>query len=172
MESDELVGLIERAFPAHPLPAVTLRQVTLSDQGIAREISDAEWESAGRIDRDTPWTALMDGDLIACKSGVAHLTEPEFSYYLGALLRFAVRHLDAALWTPEGELVGAVLFTVTDYSGARADYVHARWASLTLGQTEVIRRFLDYVRTHSDRYRADADGALAGYWSAPAQQPR
>lgn len=62
MEADELVGLIERAFPTHPLPAVTLRQVTLSDQGIAREISDAEWESAGRIDRDTPWTALTDGD--------------------------------------------------------------------------------------------------------------
>lgn len=110
--------------------------------------------------------------LIACKSGVAHLEEPEFSYYLGALLRFAVRHLDASLWTSEGELVGTVLFTVTDDSGVGADYVravHARWASLTLEQTEAIRRFLDYVGAHSDRYRAEADRALAGYWSASAK---
>jgi hypothetical protein len=33
MEADELLRLIEDAFPTHPIPERTLRQVTLSDQG-------------------------------------------------------------------------------------------------------------------------------------------
>jgi hypothetical protein len=73
MEADELIALIEGAFPAHPIPDVTLRQRTLSDQGMAREISDEEWECAGRVDRDVPWTALSDNDLMECQDGIAHL---------------------------------------------------------------------------------------------------
>ena len=126
MESDDLITLIERAFPIHPTPEVTFRQVTLSDEGIRREISDGEWERAGRIDRDVVWTDLSDNDLIQCRDGIAHLIEPEFGYYLGALLRFAVRHLDASIWTREGELVGSILYTVTACSGVTANYVRAR----------------------------------------------
>lgn len=73
MDSEELIAQIEKAFPTHPIPERTLRQSTLSDQGMSRDISEEEWESAGRIDRDVPWTAISDDDLMECKDGVAHL---------------------------------------------------------------------------------------------------
>jgi hypothetical protein len=172
MEADELLRLIEDAFPTHPIPERTLRQVTLSDQGISREISDEEWESAGRIDRDVPWSALSDSDLIECQDGVAHLVGLEFAYYLGALLRFAVRHLDARITTREWSLVGSVIFNVTNDLGVTEDYVHARWASLSAPQIEAVRRFLDYIVARSDRYRVEASRALARYWNAAQEGTR
>ena len=52
MESEELITLIEQAFPSHPVPKITFRQRTLSDQGMSRDISEEEWENVGRVDRD------------------------------------------------------------------------------------------------------------------------
>jgi hypothetical protein len=169
MNSDELIALIERAFPTHPIPRRTLRQVTLSDQGMAREISEEEWENAGRIDRDVPWTALSDNDLMECEDGIAHLWGTGFAYYLGALLRFAVRHLDAGRSSREEHLVWTVLFTVTRDSGM-IDYVHELWASLSPEQAAAVRRFLEYVAARSDRYRADASRALERYWNSRQTQ--
>lgn len=167
MDPDELIRLIEQAFPTHPIPKVTLRQRTLSDQGMARDISHEEWENAGRIDRDVPWTALSDNGLMECEDGIPHLTAPEFAYYQGALLHFAVRHLDASIWTREGSLVGSVLFFLTtDPTEAYGRSLHALWEALDATQTEVVRRFLEHVAARSDRYRSTASHALARYWNA------
>jgi hypothetical protein len=171
METDELIKLIEAAFPTHPLPEDTLRQATLSDQGMSRKISRAEWESAGRIDRDVPWTALSDSDLMECQDGISHLVGPEFRYYLGALLRFAARYLDAGIGTPEGSLVRTVLYSVTHQPGESESewrlrqYVHARWATLDATQIKVVQRFLEYVAERSERYRMEANRALDRYWN-------
>lgn len=164
MEADELIALIKDAFPEYPVPERTLRQVALSDQGISRDISDQEWEDAGRIDRDVPWTALSDTDLIECRDGVAHLWGPELTYYLAALLRFAVRHLDAGIVARERSLAHAVLFLVTyDHADRRA--FDRRWAWLNAGQIEAVRSFLDYVAARSEQFRGDARRALDRYWN-------
>ena len=171
MESEELITLIEQAFPSHPVPKITFRQRTLSDQGMSRDISEEEWENVGRVDRDVPWTSFSDDDLLACKEGISHLAVAEFAYYLGALLRFAVRHLNASTLTPEGSLVSSIMFHLTDRPEERVrDYVHSRWEALDHVQTGVVRRFLKHVASHSGPYGHDANQALFYYW-ARAKQP-
>lgn len=155
MESEKLIDLIEEVFPAYPVPKVTLRQRTLSDEGMRREFSREEWENAGHIDRTTPWTALSDSDLIECKAGIPHLTTVEFSYYLGALMRFAIRHLNASTLTPEGSLVSTVMFVLTNNPSVDST-AHASplwyWGTLDHHQAEVVRTFLRYVTSHSRRF--------------------
>jgi hypothetical protein len=172
MEADELIALIERAFPTQPFPERTLRQATLSDQGMSREISEEEREAAGRIDRNVSWTALTDNDLMECEAGISHLWGPEFAYYLGALLRFAVRHLEASIWTREGSLVSSIIHNVTNEpSNERVrQYIHDRWGALDAAEIEVVRRFLDYVTARSHHYRTETSRALARYWNAAQPQ--
>ncbi|HET6620500.1 MAG TPA: DUF6714 family protein [Dongiaceae bacterium] len=165
MEADALIKLIEDAFPTHPMPEQTLRQTALSDQGMAREISAEEWESAGRIDRDVPWTALSDDDLMECTDAIQHLWGPSLTYYLGALLRFAVRHLDANTMTREWDLVHSVIFLVTYKYADRRDF-DRHWAWLNANQIEVVRRFLEAVAARSERFQADATRALQRHWNS------
>jgi hypothetical protein len=90
----------------------------------------------------------------------------EFAYYIGALLRFVVRYLDASIWTPEGSLVSSTMFSATDdRSPATADYVYARWGALNEAQIKVVRTFLEHVAARSEQYRTDANRALGRYWS-------
>jgi hypothetical protein len=167
MGPEELIALIERAFPTHPVPLFTLRQKTLSDEGMSRDISLEEHENAGRIDRDVPWTALTDKDLIECEAGLPHLAATEFSYYLGALLRFAVRHLDAPSLTPEGGLVSTIMFVLTHNPPVKAaEYVSRLWYedALDVDQTEAVQQFLKYVTSHSGRFGERATFVLSRYW--------
>jgi hypothetical protein len=168
MEADELIALIEEAFPAHPISDVTLRQRALSDQGMSREISKEEWQNAGRIDRDVPWTALSDNDLMECQVAISHLWASEFGYYLGALLRFAARHLDAGIWTREGSLVSTTVYNVVDEptDDRVRRYVHKRWGALNAARIAAVQAFLEYVVARSDRHGAEAGRALARYWNA------
>lgn len=169
MGSEELIALVEHAFPTHPVPLFTLRQKTLSDEGMSRDISLEEHENAGRIDRDVPWTALTDKDLIECEAGLPHLTATEFSYYLGALLRFAVRHLDAPSLTPEGGLVSTIMFVLTPNPPVNiAEYVSSLWYedALNLGQTRAVQQFLKYVTFHSERFGDRAAFVLSRYWKS------
>lgn len=165
MEADTLTKLIEDAFPTCPMPEQTLRQTTLSDQGMAREISDEEWEAASRIDRDVPWTALSDDELMERRDAVAHLWGPTLTYYLGALLRFTVRHLDASILAREWELAHAVLFLTTYNHADRRDF-DRHWAWLNASQIEVVRSFLEHVAARSDGFRANASRALDRFWNA------
>lgn len=165
MEADELIALIERAFPTHPFPERTLRQVTLSDQGMSRQISEEEWEAAGRIDRGVAWTALSDNDLMECQVGVSHLAGPTLTYYLGALLRFAVRYLNASESSREWSLVHRILFFLTYSHAERRDF-ERWWAWLNANQIDVVRRFLEHVAARSERFRKDASRALDRYWTA------
>jgi hypothetical protein len=147
------------------MPEQTLRQTTLSDQGMSRDISDEEWEGAGRIDRDMPWTALSDDDLMECKDAVAHLWGPGLTYYLGALLRFAVRHLDAGMRAREWDLVHSVVFLTTYKYAERRDF-ERHWAWLNADQIEVVRGFLEWVAARSEQFRDDARRALERHWNS------
>jgi hypothetical protein len=165
MDAGELIKLIEDAFPTHPMPEETLRQVTLRSYGMSREISDEERESAGRIDRDVPWTALSDDDLMECQDAVHHLWGSELTYYLGALLRFAVRHLDAERVPGESDLVHSVLFLMTYNYAERRDF-DRHWAWLNATQIAVVRSFLGYVTARSEQFRQDASRALQRHWNS------
>jgi len=97
------------------MPSISLRQALLADQGMSRCITTPKWEAERLKDGAIPWPMLSDA-LVECRDGLAHLDEESFAYYLGGFLRFAVNHLDASLLSPEDELLGSVVFSVTQRS--------------------------------------------------------
>jgi hypothetical protein len=91
MEARQLTDVIEAAFPLGPLPEMSLHQAQLGDQSMSREISETEWEAAGKIDAGRNWGDFSDEELMSCDAALAHLEEVSFVYYLPAFLLFAVR---------------------------------------------------------------------------------
>jgi len=163
VEAIELVAAIDRAFPREPLPTVSLRQAVLADQGISRQITDQEWEAERQLDGQLHWSELSDESLVACRDGLAHLTEESFAYYLGAFLSFAIRNIDANLVGLSGELLGSVVFSVTN----RSNYNLGRLKRLSDAQIDCVIQFLAFVSQHSETHASAATKALARYWLKP-----
>ena len=113
MESNQVVSLMEEAFPLRPLPEVTLHQAQLADQSMSREITDKEWEDAGKIDADRTWRDFRDEELVACDAALAHFHEESFVYHLPAFMLFALRHCGVASLHPAWSQVGSSVFFLT-----------------------------------------------------------
>lgn len=95
MEIATLLNSLEMAFQERPIPEISLRQATLTDQSMSRLIPEREWRAEKKKDGHLTWKDLSDEALIECEPGLAHLIEESFTYYLGAFLSFAIRHLEA-----------------------------------------------------------------------------
>jgi hypothetical protein len=161
MDAKQILGLIEAAFPLHPLPEMSLHQAHLADDSMAREISNREWKAAATLDADRTWKDYSDQELLSCDKALAHLDETSFVYYIPAFLDFAVRHCDATLTDPVGSLVGSAVFSVTH----RTPYSLGRFKQLSIVQRNAVIAFLEFIAVYGrDSDTTDAQKALSRFW--------
>ena len=163
MDSASLLSVIAKAFPVQPIPEITVRQAQLSDQGISREISQAEWEAEGVKDRGLTWPEIPDETIVACDAALSHLDEEGFVYYLPAFLSYAVRHMSSGIVDSNWMAMNFTIFAVTNFS----NYGVGRLKRLNDAQIGSVIEFLQFVVVHSTTYRRDAADALTNYWLTP-----
>ena len=169
MEAQQLIDILEAAFPLGPLPEMSLHQAQLADQSMSREISEKEWDAAGAVDAGRNWQEFADEELMVCEVALAHLEEEAFVYYLPAFLRFAVRHCAAGWPDPTESLVGSAVFSVTH----RSPYSLGRYKRLNPEQRAAVVAFLEFMAENgNDNERPQAEKALKRYWKTDeASQP-
>ena len=180
IDTSALLVQIGMAFPANPLPAMSLRQAHFADLRSHRCIVASVWKVTRLKDGAEQWSVISDAALLECGDGLAFLDEKSFAYYLGAFLCFAVRHRAALLSSAEGDLVDSIVFSVTN----RCSYNLRRLKRLSEPQIGAVTDFLHLFRDRSESCGADAVEALEHYWhtaeahrksaphTAPAEQPR
>ena len=160
MEREELISLIEKVFPLKPRPDMTIHQGQLADQSLDREISEAEWESEGRKDRDRTWKELSDPDIDRLDSALSHLDETGFVYYIPAYMVFSLKYLESD-WNEFGwDTVGSTVFHLSNRSG----YNIGRLKALSYDQIDVVTEFLRFVRDNKEEESRAANIALEKYW--------
>lgn len=160
METSALVEQIKAAFPLLPLPKMSLHQSQLADQGMAREISEAEWAAAGALDAGRTWDSFTDEELAACDAALSHLDGTGFAYYLPAYLLLALRHFAVEWDHPAWAITGSTVFVVTH----RSDYNLARFAQLSVEQVAAVKAFLEAAAASPTDNAQDARIALQRYW--------
>lgn len=168
MDIQSLLAEIANAFPAKPLPKMTLRQAVLADQSLARCITEVEWSAERRKDAHLTWLELSEEALLECSEGVAHLDEGAFAYYLGAFLGFAARHVETDAVGNVGRLFGTVLFSVTH----RSHYNLSRLKALTDAQIDCVIHFLELVVERNELHATEASKSLQRYWKTSAARQR
>lgn len=156
-----LVDQIKAVFPLRPLPKMSLHQAQLADQGMAWEITKADWEAAGAIDAGRTWDSFTDEELAACDAALSHLDGAGFAYYLPAYLLLALRHFAVEWGHPAWAITGSTVFAVTH----RSDYSLARYAHLTAGQVAAVKAFLEAAASSPTDNAQDARIALERYWN-------
>jgi hypothetical protein len=161
MEANQVIRLIEEAFPLQPLPEITLHQAQLSDQSMSRKISDKEWKDTGKIDGGRTWRDLTDEELISCSAALAHFDEDSFVYHLPAFLIFALRHCGVEWSHPAWSQVGSTVFFVTH----REPSMLGRYKRFSPLQRQAVIAFLEFFAEHGrDSNSTDAQKALKRYW--------
>jgi hypothetical protein len=145
----------------------TLHQAQLSDQGMRRDISDAEWQSAKDRDPERDWRQVPAAALDECDAALSHATAQSWRFYLPAYMSRALRLLDADIlstWFP-----GSVIHHLT-YPGKSPgleSHVLDRFKTLNTSQGQAVKLFLQYIRDYPatrTSYRRDAELALRKYW--------
>jgi hypothetical protein len=160
VDTSALLAQIGNAFPARPLPAMSLRQAHLADLRSHRCVAASERNAESLQDVALPWPAIADAALLECGEGLAYLDEKSFAYYLGAFLCFAIRHIDAPLSSVQGDLVDSIVFSVT----SRCSYNLRRLKRLSEPQIDAVTGFLHLFEVRSDSCGIDAVEALEHYW--------
>jgi hypothetical protein len=163
IDTSALLVQIGKAFPARPLPAMSLRQAHLADLGLRRCIAAPKLKAERVKDGAVPWPAISDAALLECGDGLAYLDEKSFAYYLGAFLCFALRHIDAPLSSVEGDLVDSIVFSVT----SRCSYNLRRLKRLSEPEIGAVTDFLHLLQNRSESCGNDAVEALEHYWHTP-----
>src|SRR5262249_25580144 len=152
---------------------LTLHQAQLTDRGISRRASDAEWAAAWAKDRETEWHEVEPVAVDECDASLSHLSPTGWRFYLPVYMLRALDLLDLPVhksWVP-----GNVVHSLNPDT-KRADllgYSLSRYEVLTPAQIDAIAAFLSYVRDfeHEDNYsREDAARALSKYWALPAKE--
>jgi hypothetical protein len=162
-----LLARIRKAFPVEPLPEITLRQAQLTDQGLAREITNEEWDAEGDKDRGVLWCDIPLDTLLECDAALSHLDEEAFVYYLPAFLSFALREGCPGNYREE-ELFGTTVFALTHLS----NYNLSRFKRLTDEQINVVTDFVRWVHQAGGFHRPYAEKALKEYWETPDARRR
>lgn len=153
----------------------TLHQAQLTDQGMRRDISDAELVAAKNEDPETDWRRVPAVFLDECNAALSHASPQSWRFYLPAYMRRALQLLDANIH--ESELLGSVIFHLT-YRGkdpGMAGYILDRFHTLSAEQQHAVAAFLEYVRDYpapetSHPYSQDAERALRKYWGLDKQK--
>jgi hypothetical protein len=159
MSVDSLIERIELAFPESPIPEMTLLQAQLCDQTLDREISEAEWDATGRLDRCVSWKGVASVTLIECDAALSHITEDGFVYYIPAYMRLALRQLMDSV-DPQWGAYGS---TVSHLSGT-SNYALGRYKRFTDPQIDAVIAFLQRVRTAGGFEGKMAAEGLVKYW--------
>jgi hypothetical protein len=148
----------------------TLHQAQLADQGLSREISDAEWQAARDKDQETDWRLIPAVFLDECDAALSHGTPQSWRFHLPAYMRRALRLLDADIletWLP-----GNVIFHLT-YSDKKSSFDLERFDTLDATQGRAVKSFLECIRNYPTKepsYQQDAERALARYWGRDAEK--
>jgi hypothetical protein len=174
MTAAEVVEAIERAFSGVQRDSdQSLHQAQLTDQGIGREISEAEWKASALLDTDSEWHEVPDDDLQSCDAALSHLTPASWRYYLPAYMRAALKQLATPLW--KYDVPHWVLHSLTyddEYPGM-GPYKLARFEALNESQAEAVARFLKFTVASPSAhnfYSRDAKIALEKYWGIPKEK--
>jgi hypothetical protein len=162
MSVASLIERIERVFPEWPFPEMTLLQAQQCDRTLDREISEAEWEATGRLDRGLTWKEVDSATLLKCDAALSHIAEEGFVYYIPAYLRLALRQL-ADSTDPPWEAYGS---TISHLSGTD-NYALGRYKRLTDAQIDTVVAFLQEARNAGGFEGKKAAEALAKYWETP-----
>lgn len=143
----DLQDLITKAFPAFPMPAVTLHQWKLGDVTMHRKISESEWFEAHNKDANIPWTRVDDKSIVGCEAALAHFDAEAFIYYLPAFLSFVIKNLNADSTHKSASVVFSIIYSVTTFS----DYNLKRLGKLDFAQKHAVLEFLKFIKSSSKR---------------------
>jgi hypothetical protein len=163
VDTQSLIDRITTVFPREPLPSMTLRQALLADDGLAREISDEEWDAEAAKDRELAWPDIPEEQLLECEFGLAHLDEEAFAYYIPAFLRFALRHIEIGVFGPLANLMNFIVCSVTE----RSNYNLGRLKRLNDAQIDCVIDFLKLLAERNPTHGKYAEEALKAYWLTP-----
>jgi hypothetical protein len=145
----------------------TLHQAQLADQGMSREISDAEWQSARERDQATDWRQVPTASLDECDAALSHATPQSWKFYLPAYMCRALQLLEADIldtWFP-GSLIHHL--SCPSKSPGLESYVFDRFRMLNSAQGQSVAPFLQFIRDFPatrTSYRREAEAALRKYW--------
>ena len=167
MSVDSLIERMEFVFPESPIPEMTLLQAQLCDRALGREISDAEWDATGQLDRCISWKGVASATLIKCDAALSHITEDGFVYYIPAYMRLALRQLVDSV-DLQWEAYGSTISHLTGTS----NYNLGRYKRFTDTQIDVVTAFLQRVRTAGGFEGKMAAEGLAKYWETPEARRR
>jgi hypothetical protein len=123
-------------------PEQSLHQAQLTDQGMRRRITDAEWRAAGQLDSEESWERVPATALDECDSALSHFTPESWRFYLPAYMRRAL-----ACFVPPAysyKQLSSVLFHLT-YRPDGSSYLLQRFELLDGRQRMAVRHFLEVV---------------------------
>ncbi len=162
--ADELIKTIEQTFNGVECSSTSLRQFLLTDQfGLSRDITDKEWEQAGKSRIDSMWQDIPDSEIEECNCLLAHMQAEEFKYFLPAYMRYSVKHYKKSIW--ETDIIGSVVHSLSPSSIYDDVYRIRQLSLLSEAQIFVVIQFLQFVATSADDVqRPDAVDALEHYW--------
>ena len=160
--------LVHSAFPASPLPEMTLQQGELLDYTLDREISEEEWDAAHAAGQGVTWKEVTLETLLACPAALSHISEAGFVYYVPAFICAALDHLARPV-TSTDDLFGSTVFhlthTETGYSLSRLKLFNAE-------QRVAVTAFLREAADAGGFTGGEAQKGLQGYWLTPrASEP-
>jgi hypothetical protein len=166
MNANAVIKSIEVAFEGVTHSLTSLRQFALTDKfGLSREITDLEWDQAGKARVDTKWEEIPDAEIKECGCQLAHMGPDEFQYYLPAYMRYSVKCYEKPIG--DDDILGSTVFSLSPSSTQKSLYAYAvsQYALLTSPQKLVIIQFLEFIaKMGDDIEKPYAIEALDQYW--------
>jgi len=166
MDTKRVIEIIETAFLDVPRAEISLRQFVLTDKkGMSGEITDEEWESAGKDRVDSRWEEIPDDEIIECDCLLAHMEAQEFRYFLPAYMRFSLKNI--AKPAHKNMILGSTIFCLTPSTKYPDMYVYTvqQLSLLDDKQKSAVRAFLKCMVELANVYgKRDAELALKKYW--------
>jgi len=161
MDYQSLEKKIRDSFPLAPFPPMSIHQARLADDSMSRKITEKEWSEVGLLDQGIRWDQVSETTLAECQPALSHFDEDSFIYYLPAFLLYAANHISAGILTEAADVVGSVVFSVTDRSSRR------RHKRLNDAQIDAVIAFLHFVVAAGGKESQYAQKALKRYWETP-----
>jgi len=165
MDEIQLIEAIRMAFAQVGPGEITLHEAEAIDSYADTE----ERNQARRLNRETSWWEVPDGEIEACPNALPHLDPAGWRFYIAAYMTWALRnfrHSDSIVTCntiysfdlhPDGDLV---------------KYKLARFTTLSEQQIQVVCSFLRFMAQNGDL--ADdtvAKEALDTYWGPFCESP-
>jgi hypothetical protein len=153
--TDQLVALLEAAFPSDTVPAA--ERIADRAGAVGDERTQVVDDYAGMR-----WTDISSEVLGFNAEALFFMTDEAFVYYLPAFIRKYLRDRKAADLIPQN-----VLGLLTP--GGNDRWFRALATCLSTPQKLFIAKFLEYVRDEHAYYSSEAEAALASYWRQPTE---